>query len=845
LPGDNVLAVFTDHNGTLWVATGGGVVERTRRSKGFVPVDLPTQDGQRPIAATFFEDSGKRIWIGTQRHGVYLIGADRGRARAFQPPGASVAGAILASARIRAINEVRRGQMWFGTYDHGIISLDVATKQLGWMQNDPAIPTSLPQNDVFAIYRDRAGLVWVGTLGGLRRSDPRQTGISTIVVGSPTSPGIGSSDVTAIFAAGDEHVWLGFGTNGIDIVDPIRGRIRALRPQPARPRTALPDTAVRAIAGFPRGPVYIGTDRGLYEARPDGGGLIHIPMPGNSDDIGALCIDSGVVWIGTESHGVWRLDPHARAPRRLTHTGLADNRITVIAPAARGHLWIGTFSGLELVDTRSDTVQRIRADDATPSRLGAGLVASVLTDRQGRIWVGTFGSGIEIIDHLDRAGRAHFVQLSRREGLPNVNVDILRLDRQGHIWAATDDGLAVIDPATLAIRTLHRADGVELSGYYVGAGTMLDNGELFFGSTGGVTIVRPSLVHSWTYAPPVVVTDVRTGGKPVVANAFNHGGSGQPVIVSPQANSLAVEFAALDFSAPDQNRYAYRLDGFDADWTETDPSRRLAAYTNLPPGSYRLELRGSNRNGVWSSPALSIPVRVLPAWHQTIAFMIAEAAVVLLALASFVQIRTSYLRRRERELEQQVSERTVELQALALELGESKKLLEQIAYRDPLTDLPNRRMFTETFDQMLASAVVAGSSVAILLIDLDCFKLINDQFGHDAGDALLIEAALRLRSAVRGSDCVARLGGDEFAMLLADDDGNSELELICERIVTGFAVPIVFNGIAMQTSASIGIAVFPEHGATQDELYKSADIAMYTAKRAGRNTWRRFGFEHA
>jgi diguanylate cyclase (GGDEF)-like protein len=353
---------------------------------------------------------------------------------------------------------------------------------------------------------------------------------------------------------------------------------------------------------------------------------------------------------------------------------------------------------------------------------------------------------------------------------------------------------------------------------------------LLFGGVGGLVGIRPDKLTPWSYRPPVVVTDVRIGGKRVAASNFNTNGVVAPLIVPPGANSIAVEFAALDYSAPERNRYAYRLDGFDSDWIETEPSRRLAAYTNLLPGDYALQLRGSNRDGVWTDSVLTVPVRVLPAWYQTVAFRILAGILFLAVIVAFVQVRTMYLRRARSELERQVVERTAELR-------ESQRQLRQIAYCDTLTALPNRRMFMEEFRELLVLAGLQSGRFAVLLIDLDRLKQINDTLGHDVGDALLIEASIRLQAAVRKSDCVARLGGDEFAVLLTQNPAAADIEAVCKRIVDGFALEVLVNGMSVRTSPSIGVAVYPDHGTSQDRLYKSADLALYEAKRMGGNTW--------
>ena len=171
-------------------------------------------------------------------------------------------------------------------------------------------------------------------------------------------------------------------------------------------------------------------------------------------------------------------------------------------------------------------------------------------------------------------------------------------------------------------------------------------GELLFGASGGLTLVRPQALPDWDYRPPVVASDVRVGDRPVTLPA-----DGRPLEVPADANRIAVEYAALDYSSPERNRYEHRLEGYDADWVRSDPQRRLAAYANLPPGDYRLLLRGSNREGVFGQADVALPLRVLPAWHQTWWFRTALVTVALLGVFAWVQLRTRVLRARRRELQ--------------------------------------------------------------------------------------------------------------------------------------------------------------------------------------------------
>jgi diguanylate cyclase (GGDEF)-like protein len=349
-----------------------------------------------------------------------------------------------------------------------------------------------------------------------------------------------------------------------------------------------------------------------------------------------------------------------------------------------------------------------------------------------------------------------------------------------------------------------------------------------------LTVVRPELAKPRSYQPPVVVTHAYIGETDIPPSRFNSGSDEAPIWIAPDHNDLTVEFSALDYTAPERNRYEYKLEGFDKEWVAADPTRRVARYTNLPPGNYTLLLRGSNRDGLWSPPR-TVKVHVIAAWSQTWWFTVVMVAVTLGILYGLFLLATAYLRRQQRELERQVARRTAELHRTTVELQESQRKLEHMAYSDSLTNLPNRRMFTEHFRQLLAMKMRQPGGFALLLIDFDRFKEINDTFGHDAGDAVLQEMSRRLLSIVRASDCFARLGGDEFGLLLAEAPGPEGIEAVCHKIVECFQEPIDFDGIRLRTTPSIGMALFPEDGATQDMLYKAADIALYRAKRQGGN----------
>jgi diguanylate cyclase (GGDEF)-like protein len=175
-----------------------------------------------------------------------------------------------------------------------------------------------------------------------------------------------------------------------------------------------------------------------------------------------------------------------------------------------------------------------------------------------------------------------------------------------------------------------------------------------------------------------------------------------------------------------------------------------------------------------------------------------------------------------------VAERQVE------EIRARKHTEEQLTHQalhDPLTDLPNRTLLLDRLQQAVALGRRNRAPVALLFLDLDGFKEVNDTYGHLRGDALLVEVGRRLRRSLRASDTVARLGGDEFALVLPDADADAA-SIVAEKILAEMAPPFEIDEATVSIGASIGIAVYPEHGMTADSLIRQADFAMYEAKRA-------------
>ena len=288
------------------------------------------------------------------------------------------------------------------------------------------------------------------------------------------------------------------------------------------------------------------------------------------------------------------------------------------------------------------------------------------------------------------------------------------------------------------------------------------------------------------------------------------------------------DFALLDYRAPAATRYSHRLRGFDDDWVEvpfgTPPA---AAYTNLPSGDYRLELRAETGGLFPQTITLSTPIAVAPHWYETLWFRALCALAAVAAVVAIVALRTRLLRQRARRLEGLVDERTQALRS-------ANDRLAALASTDPLTGIGNRRRFLESATQELDLARRHGLPVSLIIVDLDRFKSINDNYGHPVGDAVLKRAAEATVRACRPGDVVARFGGEELVVLLPETAAAAALAG-AEEVRRGLAVPGEFEGQAIAITASAGVAEWRAPDETLASLIERADRALYEAKRTGRD----------
>jgi diguanylate cyclase (GGDEF)-like protein len=322
-------------------------------------------------------------------------------------------------------------------------------------------------------------------------------------------------------------------------------------------------------------------------------------------------------------------------------------------------------------------------------------------------------------------------------------------------------------------------------------------GDVFIGTSSGFTRYVPR-ADAPRLAPPPLWVSAAIGGR--------------------RGRDLTAEFSALSYFKPDIIDYEYRLSGLDDAWQRATETR--ARWTQLPAGSYRFETRARLRPGAFGEP-VGIAFTIEPAWWQTWWARGLGLLVIIGLIFAGHRTRVALLRRRNRELQALVEQRTAELET-------ANELLRNLSVTDALTGMKNRRY--------LESDPTTGSGEMIfLLIDVDRFKEINDRLGHAAGDEVLIGLHQLLGTLMRDSDTLVRWGGEEL-LFIARKASRSDAPAIAERIRA--AVEEHHFPHAIRITCSLGFASWPfVEGASWQDVIDVADVCLYAAKAAGRNCW--------
>lgn len=670
----DVLALLEDRQGRLWVGTGEGLYRYHREEDRF-EVYLHDPDDPNGLIDgdiwSLYEGRDGTVWIGMAQSAILhrydpqtdqisrielppdwrfvsVLHEDEGgrlwlasdsEARIFDPAGGQVGllPGVPPTLTVRAVLADRSGRRWIGTQE-GLYLDDPASSRTLHLRVEPT-PGAYLQNSVKTLFEDQGGAVWIGTFSGLYRHDPHGKPFRHLGYHAADPNSLSSSTVMAIWAGDDGYVWVGTLGGGLNRVDPHVGAVARYRHHLGDAGSLCHDR-IWSLHGDRGGRLWIGTDAGLCLFDRSTSQFVRYDLPDGfstrDPPVNAIREDgAGRLWVATNA-GLYRLD--SATGEAIWYAPPADNPVTSPSFFVQslhvdrdGDLWMGTFGGsLYRLDTETGTFNRYLLRLAEGEELVSEGIWAIHESSDGILWLGS-DVGLTRLDTRDGATR-HFTQ---RDGLPGSIVYGILRDDVGRLWLSTNDGLARFDerlPDGHQMRVYGSGDGLLNTEFNRRAAFEGGDGTFYFGGLEGLTSFHPAVIHDNRLVPPVVITRIETSNRDttVAVNTFGL----DELVLSYRDYTLSLEFAALDFTNPSKNRYRYRLDGLDDGWIEAGTSRR-ARYTNIPPGRYVFRLQGSNNDGVWNESGASLALLVTPPFWQTWWFrlLIVGMAAALLAAA--------------------------------------------------------------------------------------------------------------------------------------------------------------------------------------------------------------------
>src|SRR5271165_445235 len=615
--GYGVLSLYEDSGGNLWAGAATGLWRWKPGSPRLYPMPEP-----KPQIRSLIEGD----------NGALLIGMLDGIRRLVDGKAETYPLSAGLQFRPNRLFRDRNGGLWIGTLDRGLLHVHQGRTDV-FAESD-----GLSGDQVFSLFEDREGNIWVATGNGLDRF--RDLAIPTISV----KQGLSNGNPLSVLAARDGNVWLGT-QDGLNRWND--GQVTIYRK-----RSGLPDDAIESLFQDDGGRIWVSTHSGV--ARLENGRFTPVgALPGGV--VHSIAGDSaGNLWISYQNDGLFHLlggDVVEQIP--WAKLGHKDYAWSLLSDSLQGGLWLGFFQG----GVAYFKDGQVRASYAASDGLGEGRVTGLQLERDGTLWAATEGG-------LSRVNNGHVTTLTSKNGLPCDTVHWSMEDNEHSVWLYTACGLVRIarpeldawaaDPKrTIQVTVFDSSDGVRIhatnSGYSPRVAKTAD-GKLWFTPFDGVSVIDPRHLAFNQLPPPVHIEQVIADGKSYDASSG--------LRLPPLVRDLDIDYTGLSFVAPEKVLFRYKLEGWDRDWQNVG-NRRQAFYTNLAPGHYRFRVTACNNSRVWNEAGTFLDFSIAPAYWQTTWFRLACLAAFALLLWALYRLRLRQVARQfEMTLEARVGERT-------------------------------------------------------------------------------------------------------------------------------------------------------------------------------------------
>lgn len=713
LSNNNVRSVLEDNDGnTIWVGTDEGLNALDKRS-GKVTRYLHDKKNPKSIshnsAWCMHQTSDGKLWIGTYGGGLNMFDKNTGAFKSFTQTDQKGHEIYENANKVRTIHEDKEGIFWIGTYGEGVQVFDPRSGTfLKNLRHDEGNVNSLVNDRITSITEDNMGVMWIATYGGGLDQYFKKTGrFRHYTYDEKNLNSISSNQIKYVLHDRVGSVWIGTEGGGVNVHFGASSKFKYYK-RKEDSSTSLKSNVVLALLEDSEGLLWIGTSEGgLTSLNRDTEVYQHYPQLSNASNnsVLSLCEDNeGLIWVGTWGGG---LNSYDKATKKVTSypTFRPLNNATIVSihKDKKGGIWVGTYGGgLFAYNKTSNAFDHYTAAEG----LTSNIIYTIFEDSKGKIWIGTEGGGLNILDpstktikiyirdekgnsissnsvnhiHEDKKGiywiatanglnkydpsTEHFEHYFEKDGLPNDYVYCVMPDKAGYLWMSTNKGVSRFNPDVenymgSAFRNYDVNDG--LQGLEHNQGAFFRNiktGEMFVGGVNGFNAFIPEEILENQNIPPVRITSYKRFGEEVKLDTLIYDKS--YLDLSWRQNFFSFEFVALDYQMPGKNKYSYKLEGVDENWSPPS-TQRYASYTELRGGDYVFRVRGANNDGVWNDEGVTLYIHINPPFWQTKWFYTLCVILVIAGFWGFLKYRTRAIKRENKILEEKVEERTQEL----------------------------------------------------------------------------------------------------------------------------------------------------------------------------------------
>lgn len=673
LSNNSVNAIYTCSDGSLWIGTNQGLNKWDSGLNAFLRVSIPGDVSRYGQAIhCISEDASGNILVGTNK-GLFSF------ADGVMSP-SSLSGSE--SLKVKSIESDKNGDLWIGT-ENGLLQYRNGSGKPILHVNEKQNDRSLSDDRVTCVMEDRSGIIWIGTFSNgvnmFYREQQQVFHYDHTKLGRKVFP---SDLVNCIEEISPGQFWLGTEA-GIGRLEVATLGYEVRVPIPAE----LKDQSIQKISKQGNR-IAIGTDRnGVFLLNEQSEEIKHLKRTIEGDGlhderISDLCFVQDQLWVGTQGGGISIYDLQEERFSYLEYepssrTGLRDNRISALARQGGEAMWIGTSSeGVARYDLKTKRFENYAVGEDSTHTLSSDKILSLLY-HSAVLWVGTKGGGLNKIDLLTNEIRTY----TTSSGLANNVVYDLRPDEQGRIWMSTNKGVSVIDIENENFINYTDVDGLGNQSFNRGAGEQTSSGEILFGGTHGLDIIRYEDIELNTVLPKVYFTEIEAFDSKT--NQYDPELSReiieevQRIDLPPGISLITLGFSGINYRKPEKNNYAYRLAGITDEWTFIG-DRRYVTFSELAAGTYSLQVKASNNDGRWSEDPTELILNVIPAFYQTNWFKTLLIFAIAIMIFFFNHFRLKRVTKVNKMLEERVNVRT---QQIAKERDEKAILLQEIHHR--------------------------------------------------------------------------------------------------------------------------------------------------------------------